>query len=320
MPALSKFYISCPFYPSNSLLNALIQCSSLRDLTINDTPLYISMIPKVPASFHLDRLTLVPIAEAVRVGEGPSDPRYAEVTYYIREFRKKYKNDILARFAATALLFQVGKTAHLRYIQLSADLCLLDNLIGHDWPNLDTLVFTGHAPRGTTVLIIDVLAQMPNLRELRLLFAKTKNDPGYRLLLDHLPTARNNYPSVLGQLQRLALSNACIFDDVFQYTHSLERLAICAIIDQPRVPIALSRGDVDRILADLSVGNRMVESRLARLRIMMEDKVNPDLCHAIALQCPHLEALEIEVCGYHDGKSIHEWVSGMCFFLFFSSL
>lgn len=307
MPSLSSFYISCPFYPPNSILNALIQCPSLRNLSMNDTPLYISMIPKVPAAFHLERLTLVPVAEAVRVGEGPYDPRYGERTYYLREYRKKYKNDILARYAATAFLFQVGKTAYLRHVQLSADLCTLDALAGHEWPSLETLVLTGHAPRGTTELI-DVIAQMPKLYELRLLFAKTKSDPGFRVLLDHLPTVKNNYPSVLSQLKYLALSNACIIDGVFHYTSSLERLAICAIIDQPRVPIALSRTDVDKLLADMAVGHNMTESRLVRLRIMIEDKVHPDLCHAIAAHCPILEALEIEVCGYHDGKSIHAWV------------
>ncbi|KAF5381714.1 hypothetical protein D9615_005574 [Tricholomella constricta] len=306
MPSLSSFYLSCPFYPPNSILNALIQCPSLRDLSMHDTPLYISMIPKVPANFHLERLAIVPVAEAVRVGEGPFDARYTERTYYVREYRRKYKNDSLARYAATAFLFQVGKAAHLRHVQLSADLCTLDSLTAHEWPVLDTLVLTGHAPRGNTELI-DVIAKMPRLRELRLLFAKTKTDPGFRLLLDHLPTVKNNYPSVLGQLERLALSNACNFDDVFHYTTSLQRLAICAIIDQPRVPIALSRADIDRVLDDMAIGQRMGENKLVRLRLMIEDKVNPGLCHAIAIHCPNLEALEIELCGYHDGKSIHAW-------------
>lgn len=315
MPSLHSFYLSCPFYPPSSILNALIQCRSLRDLCVNDTPLYISMIPKVPATFHLERISLVPVAEAVRVGEGPYDPRYSEVTYYVREYRKKYKNDTLARYAATAFLFQVGKTASLRYVQVSADLCTLDALSGHEWPNLDTLVLTGHAPRGTTELL-DVIAQMPKLTELRLLFAKTKTDPGFRVLLDHLPTVKNNYPSVLSQLKHLAMSNACNFDGVFHYTTSLERLAICAIIDQPRVPIALSRSDIDKVLEDMEVGCRNVPSRLSRLRIMIEDKVNPDLCRAIAAHCPNLEALEIELCGYHDGKSIHAWVSTLYHRLF----
>jgi len=306
MASLSSFYLSCPFYAPNTILNALIQCPSLRDLSIFDTPLYIPMIPKVPAEFHLERLTIVPVAEAVRVGEGPFDARYSERTYYVREYRKKYKNDSLARYAATAYLFQVGKTAHLKYVQLSSDLCSLEALAGHAWPVLDTLVLTGHAPRGNTEFL-DVMAQMPRLRELRLLFAKTKNDLGFRLLLGHLPTVKNNYPRIFGQLERLALSNACNFDDVFHYTTSLERLVICAIIDQPRVPIALSRAEIDKILADMEFGNRMDESRLLRLRIMIEDKVNPDLCFAVARHCPNLEALEIELCGYHDGRSIYAW-------------
>lgn len=274
------------------------------------------MIPKVPTAFHLERLTLVPVAEAVRVGEGPYDQRYAERTYYLREYRKKYKNDILARYAATAFLCQVGKTTCLRHVQLSADLCTLDALAEHEWPSLETLVLTGHAPRGGTPNeLLDVVAQMPRLQELRLLFAKTKSEPGFRMLMNHLPTAKNNYPSVLAQLKYLALSNACNLDGVFHYTTGLERLAVCAIIDQPRVPIALSRTDIDNILADMAIGQNMADSRLLRLRIMIEDKVNPGLCYAIARHCPQLEALEIELCGYHDGKSVHAWV-GISHFAF----
>ncbi|KAG6865271.1 hypothetical protein C0991_004010 [Blastosporella zonata] len=285
-------------------------CRSLRDLSINETPMSISMSPRVPADFHLDRLAIVPVAEAVRVGEGPFDARYTERTYYVREYRKKYKNDILARRATTAFLFEVGKTAYLRHVQLSADLCTLQALAEHQWPLLDTLILTGHAPRGNTELL-DVLATMPALRELRLLFAKMKGEPGLRMLPVDVPspTPHGNSPTILGRLKHLAVSNACNLDNVFHYTTALESLAILAIIDQPRVPIALNRAEIDRILSDMAVGQRMVESRLLRLRIMIEDKVNPDLCSAIAAHCPHLEALEIELCGYHDGKSIHAWVS-----------
>ncbi|KAG6817365.1 hypothetical protein H0H87_009552 [Tephrocybe sp. NHM501043] len=310
MSALSCFYLSCPFYPPNSLLNALTQCHTLRDLSFHETPISISMSPRVPTEFHLDRLAIVPVAEAVRVGEGHFDARYTEHTYYVREYRKKYKNDILARRATTAFLFEVGKTEYLRHVQLSADLCTLQVLSEHQWPVLDTLILTGHAPRGSSELL-DLLATMPALKELRLLFAKMKGESGLRLLPEDVPspTARGNSPTILGQLKRLAVSNACNLNNVFHYTTALERLAILAIIDQPRVPIALSRAEIDRILADMAVGQRMEESRLTRLRIMIEDKVNPDLCSAIAVHCPHLEALEIELCGYHDGKSIHAWVS-----------
>jgi hypothetical protein len=265
------------------------------------------MIPRVPPTFHLERIVLVPVGEAVRVGEGPYDARYAEPSYYFREYRKKYKNDVLARYAATALLFQLSKPTWLRYVQMSADLCNIDALAVHDWPRLDTLVLTGHSPRGTAG-IVDIVARMPQLTELRLLFSKTKMDQGFRVLSNHHSTAKNS-PTVLAQLKYLALSNACNFDGVLHYATSLERLAVCAIIDQPRVPIALSRTEIDKMLEDMEIGQRSAESKLLRLRIMIEDKVNPALCHAIALRCPQLQALEIELCGYHDGKSIHAWVS-----------
>ncbi|KAG6908282.1 hypothetical protein DXG01_005383 [Tephrocybe rancida] len=310
MPALSSFYLSCPFYPSNALLNALIQCRSLRDLSINETPLSISMSPRVASEFHLDRLAIVPVAEAVRVGEGPFDARYTEHTYTLREYRKKYKNDILARRATTAFLFEVGKTEYLRHVQLSADLCTLQSLAEHQWPVLDTLILTGHAPRGNTELL-NMLAKMPALRELRLLFAKLHGDPGLRMVPEDVAasTARGSPPTLLKQLKHLAVSNACNLDNVFHYTLALERLAILAVIDQPRIPIALSRAEMYQILSDMAVGQTTVESRLLRLRIMIEDKVNPELCSAIAARCPSIESLEIELCGYHDGKSIYAWVS-----------
>ncbi|KAG6888402.1 hypothetical protein C0992_008558 [Termitomyces sp. T32_za158] len=311
MSSLLSFYLNCPFYPPNSLLNALIRCRSLRDLSINETPLSISTSPRVPSEFFLDRLSIVPVAEAVRVGDGPFDRRYAERTYYVREYRKKYKNDVLARRATTAFLFDVGKTACLRHVQLSTDLCTLQALTEHHWPSIDTLILTGHAPRGGSGELLDVLVKMPVLRELRLLFAKVKGEPGFRILSDvpSSPTVNGSPPAVLRQLNHLAVSNACNLENVFHYTTGLERLAILAIIDMPRVPIALSRADIDKVLCDLAMGHRLAPSRLKRLRIMIEDKVNPDLCSAIAAHCPNLEALEIELCGYHDGKSIHAWVS-----------
>jgi hypothetical protein len=313
MPSLTSFHLCCPFFPPTSILNAVIQCSSLRELSIHETPLYFSMIPRVPPNFHLERIVLVPVGEAVRVGEGPYDARYAEPSYYFREYRKKYKNDVLARYAATALLFQLSKPTWLRYVQMSADLCNIDEFAARDWPRLETLVLTGHSPRGTAG-IVGIVARMPRLTELRLLFSRTKTDQGFRVLPDHNSTGKYS-PAVLGQLKYLALSNACNFDGVLHYATSLERLAVCAIIDQPRVPIALSRAEIDRMLEDMEIGQRSAESKLLRLRIMIEDKVNPALCHAIALHCPQLQALEIEICGYHDGKSIHAWVSLSSLFL-----
>lgn len=306
MSALTSFYANCPFYPPSSVLNALIRCPSIREISVADTPLYVSMIPNVPADCKLETISIVPVAEALRVGEGPYEPKYHEVTYYIREYRKKYKNDILARFAATAILFRVGKASSLRRVQVSGDLCTLDELAEHDWPNLDTLILTGHAPRlhSTTTELVDVLVKMPKLTELRLLFATTKGDASFRVVPQQV-SAKGNDASVFRQLKHLALSNACKLSGVFRYTAALERLAVCAIIDHPWVPIALSRSDVDGMLKDMAVESET--SKLKRLRIMVEDKVSPELCRDICMQCPVLEALEVEICGYHDGKPVFAW-------------
>lgn len=310
MRSLTGFYLNCPFYPPNSILNAVLASPSLRSLSINDTPLYLSMIPNVPPAFHLERLSLVPVAEAVRVGEGPYDARYSEATYYLREYRKKYRNDVLARLAAISFISQVGKTTSLKHVEVSGDLCTLDALAAHEWPHLHTLILTGHAPRpqGENELL-DVLARMPSLREMRLLFAKSKGDQlGFRVVPPRGgTTARGNSPALLRQIRYLALSNACNLEGVFHYTTSMERLAISAITDQPRVPVALGRAEIDMILRDIVMGGG--SQCLRHLRIMIEDKVNPDLCRAIGIHCPRLEILEIELCGYHDGKSIHAWVS-----------
>jgi len=309
MTFLTSFSINCPFRPPNSILNALIACTNLRSLSINDTPLYTFVLPSVPSAFQLERLSLTPVAEALRVGEGPHDKKYAEAAYYIREFRRMYKNNMLAPIAASTLLFQFGKSSSLCHVEISGDLCTLEGLAAHEWPKLHTLVLTGHAPKpqGTSELV-DVLAQMCNLRELRLLFSRTKGDLGFHILPPgNGPSMKNNSPMLLSSLKYLALSNACSFEGVFHYTTSLERLAICAIIDHPRIPIALNRGVIDLILKDIAIG--CSSSHLVRLRIMIEDKVNPALCHAIAVHCSKLEVLEIELCGYHDGKSIFAWVS-----------
>jgi hypothetical protein len=320
------------------------------------------LIPRVPAQFHLEHLSLVPVAEALRVGEGPYDAKYQDLTYYIRDYRKKYKHDSLAWYAAQALLFNFAKAHALRSIQVSGDLCQLFDLAQHEWPNLHTLILTGHAPRQSGTELVDVVAKMPKLEDLRLLFATVKNDPLFQVLPTQVPnpspllpsvnsnpirtTAKGNPATLLTQLRRFALSNACqLSGTIFHYADRLERLVICAISDLPRVPIALSRAEVNALMSDLATpltnqgaaaGDVALSSSnscqsspspapssssitaapppaaltypsLKVLRIMIEDKANPDLCQKITALFPSLESLEVELCGYHDGKSIYAW-------------
>ncbi|TEB27951.1 hypothetical protein FA13DRAFT_1794440 [Coprinellus micaceus] len=362
MGGLNKLHISCPFYPPSAIFTALTQCPSIRSLSISDTPVYMGLIPRVPAQFHLEHLSLVPVAEALRVGEGPYDAKYQDLTYYIRDYRKKYKHDSLAWYAAQALLFNFAKAHALRSIQVSGDLCQLFDLAQHEWPNLHTLILTGHAPRQSGTELVDVVAKMPKLEDLRLLFATVKNDPLFQVLPTQVSTpspllpsansnpirttAKGNPATLLTQLRRFALSNACqLSGTIFHYADRLERLVICAISDLPRVPIALSRAEVNALMSDLATpltnqgaaagdvappsSNSCQSSpspapssssitaapppaaltypSLKVLRIMIEDKANPDLCQKITALFPSLESLEVELCGYHDGKSIYAW-------------
>lgn len=357
MEGLSKLHISCPFYPPSSIFTALVQCPSIRSLSISDTPLYMSMIPRVPSDFHLEHLSLVPVGQALRVGEGPYDSKYQDLAYYIRDYRKKYRNDSLVRYAADALLYNFAKASSLRSVQVSGDMCTLHDLARHDWPELQILILTGHAPRPYNgVDLIDVVARMPKLADLRLLFATVKNDPLFPILpcqtsseVAH-ETLSGNPATLLSQIRHLALSNACQLSGViFHYANQLERLVICAISDLPRVPIALSRAEINALINDLGTPPTLTTSdtsasgvlsgsasmpalqslssgspaagvsssssssttlpypSLKLLRIMIEDKANPELCHKICELFPHLEVLEVELCGYHDGKSIHAW-------------
>lgn len=307
MSALTHFYISCPFYPPASIITALIRCPTIRELSIHDTPLYVDMIPRVPAEFHLDKVSLVPVAEALRVGEGPYNKKHQEFQYYTRDYRKKFRNDSLGRYAATAFLFTLGKADSLRHAEISGELCTMHELAFQDWPRLETLVLTGHTPRAQgQVELVDVVARMPALRDLRLLFATVKNDPLYKLLPDGETSARGHSGAVFSQLRYLAISNACKITQtpLFQHTKFLEGLVVCAISDLPRVPIALPRADVDALLDDMGEG---VRDHLKVLRIMIEDKGNPELYRKISSHFPKLETLEVELCGYHDGKSVFPW-------------
>ncbi|XP_006456169.1 hypothetical protein AGABI2DRAFT_210991 [Agaricus bisporus var. bisporus H97] len=308
MPGLISFSICCPFFPPNSLFNALLTCTSVRELRMTDTPLYISMIPKSPPEFVIERLYLIPVAEAPRVGQSPYHSRYSSPDlYYSREYRKKYKNDILARYAASAFLFDVGKPTSLTQVQVSGDLCTLDEFYQHEWPRLVSLVMTGHPPRQTGTELVDVISKMRELKELRLLFAKsvTRGDSMFKVLpaAPEYTSAKGNHGSLLEQIESLAVSDACNLDRVGYFLKGVERLAVLAISDIAEPTSAFSKRTMQRILREIVHKNHT----LKHLRIMLEENVEPDICKVLADRFPKLEVLEVEKCGYHDGRDAPTW-------------
>jgi hypothetical protein len=43
-------------------------------------------------------MTLFPVAEALRIGEGPFDKRFHDATYYAQEYCKHHRNDAHRRY------------------------------------------------------------------------------------------------------------------------------------------------------------------------------------------------------------------------------
>lgn len=348
MPSLISFSICCPFFPPNSLFNALLTCTSVRELRMTDTPLYISMIPKSPPEFVIERLYLIPVAEAPRVGQSPYEARYSSpALYHSREYRKKYKNDILARYAASAFLFDVGKPTSLTHVQVSGDLCTLDEFYQHEWPRLVSLVMTGHPPRQTGTELVDVISKMRELKELRLLFAKSvaRGDAMFKVLpaAPEYTSAKGNHGSMLEQIESLAVSDACSLDRVGYFLKGVERLAILAISDIADPTAAFTKRTLQRILREVSAAGtpapktippkpqrkhgkddhpdadpEPVSKRpeiinknqtLKHLRVMLGETIEPEFCKFLADRFPKLEILEVEKCGYHDGRDVAPWVS-----------
>ncbi|KAH0826307.1 hypothetical protein J3R83DRAFT_5252 [Lanmaoa asiatica] len=315
MPKLNKVTLSTPFLPPQALYEALGQCRSLSSFTLIDTPIDQSLMQFYPAPIR--RVNLTPVGQTLRIGDGPTDPKFAEISYFMRDWRRKYRAQANLRGyreirSSGVFLRQHAPT--LTHLELSGDLTAFTGLATIDWPALSTFILHGripnlnmnisfhvgpapaaayHSPR-----LFDALRRMPVLRDFRLLFPQTRSQE-FRFL-DPYVLANPENLAKLASLDSFAISNACVLEGVFNYMTNLRRLAIMALVDLPRWPIALSQPQVETVLADIGASN----CPLRHLRIIIEDKLTPAICRFISTHCPQLEVLEIERCGYHDGKSV----------------
>ncbi|OJA08623.1 hypothetical protein AZE42_04833 [Rhizopogon vesiculosus] len=308
MPKLSKVTLSCPFVVPRSFFQSLGLSQSLNTVTFIDTPLTgIGSISPV----KLKHISLAPVGQILRIGDGPTVPKFSDITYFMRDWRRKYLSQAHWRqVVETQASAQFIRThaPYLTRLELSGNLCSLSALSGIDWPLLETFVLTGRVPVTQSyespahVQLFNALARMESLQDLRLLFAQSRSQEFHVLGRDDPPDP--THTAKLATLTNFAISNACKLDGVFNHMSSLERLAILAIEDLPRWPIALAQAEVDRVLADVAASG----CGLTHLRIIVEDKLTPEVCCSITANCPHLQTLEIERCGYHDGKSVSSWV------------
>ncbi|KAG6334528.1 hypothetical protein ID866_4562 [Astraeus odoratus] len=310
MPKLTEITLSFPFIPPQSLFEAIGQCPSLTSFSLLDTPIDMGLLSVFPVC--LSRVNLAPVGQCLRIGDGPTDPKVSDITYYMRDWRRKYRAQTQIRGLReqrSCAIFLRQQASCLTHLDISGDLCSFAALATVHWPQLRTLVLYGHIP-GTqptytypvalppAALIWDALERMPVLNDLRLLFSRTRGK-------DFILLPRDEHPDrvrleKLASLTSFAISNACRLDGILGYLPSLQRLAVLAMVDLPRWPIALSQADAERVITDIATSG----CPLRHLRIIIEDKLSPRICRLIATLLPSLEVLEIERCGYHDGKSI----------------
>lgn len=310
MPKLNRITMSFPFIPPQSLFVAIGQCPSLTSFSLMDTPIDMGLVSVYPVS--LSRVNLTPVGQSLRIGDGPTYPTLCDISYFTRDWRRKYRIEAQyrgLREPRACGVFLRQQAPCLTHLEVSGDLCSFATLAAVQWSELHTLVLYGHVP-GTQTLcpfpvtpppeasIWDALERMPVLSDLRLLFS-----PWRRKLFSLLPEDRFPDPKHLQKLASLtnfAISNACELDGILKYFPSLQKLAILAMVDLPRWPVALNDAEANRVVADVAESG----CPLKHLRIIIEDKLTPELCHLIASLFPLLELLEIERCGYHDGKSM----------------
>ncbi|KAG2357716.1 hypothetical protein BDR07DRAFT_1612346 [Suillus spraguei] len=289
MPKLSKVTLCCPFVIPRTLFQSLGLSRSLSAITFIDTPLQIGITSISPVTFK--QISLTSVGQTLRIGDGPTDPRFSDIMYFMREWRRKYRSQASWRQiqeTQASIAFVKTHAAYITHLELSGSLCSFGALSKIDWPSLKTFALTGNIPATQPyelpahVQLFKVLARMDVLRDLRLLFAQSKAQEFHVLGHDDPPDPAHT--AKLATLTDFAISNACK-------------------LDLPRWPIALSQAEVDRVLADVAASG----CQLNHLRILVEDKLTPDVCWSITSNCPHLQTLEIERCGYHDGKSVSSW-------------
>lgn len=348
---LSSFHVTCPFVPPECVLTSLALCPKLSSLTVYDTRLgrhfrsyshskaTISgdALPTLRSPLPLKHISIMSVGQVILLGdsgEGPDRPQYHDVSYHIREWKRRYfrkrppqGDDISREIFATQSktlaehernrtgLFTGQHSTTLTHLEVSGTLCSFASLAAHDWPQLLTFAIMGAVPvirddikeypwDFTLSLpssnFMDVLWRMPKLRDLRLLFSTT--ELRVRILTYGDP---RGLPPAVQSLTSLAVSDMCDIIDIEKHFHSLERLAILSSSNWPQIPVAQRSSQLvgtDTLGWDLG-------RRLTHLRLMIEDELRPAVCQDIADRCPSLTSLEIETVGYREINSIYGLVS-----------
>lgn len=282
MLSTTRLVLRLTISPPNDLLAAAATMPNLRSLEFEEIRLD-GVLPALERFTTLDHLTMTVIPQI------PGTPYLTEVDTYAEQAN------------ITTLLRTIS--SHVSYLEIAGDILCLSALASIYWPNLRTLIISGHQPSEPHLPLASIINGMPRLVDLSLPFTAAYGHrlppflfcPGseFTRTVPHLA-------SVAPQLNSLSLSNVLPEDDAFnQLPPSLTRLRILALKDaiSPMAdpiypwysysPLTLQRSfDIIEGLSHLV--------NLIELTLTITGTPTPYLISAIGCACPGLRVLELE--------------------------
>lgn len=272
--------------PPNELLDAAASLPNLTSLEFEETRLD-GILPSLQTFTRLRRLTMTVV------------PQVDKTPYPIHIDIPSERSNINSLLRTTA--------KNLDYLEIAGDLLDLHVLESLRWPNLETLIISGHRPDGLMVPVSVFVAEMPKLVNLSLAFTALVDCEVPPFIFCPQSADIASLSSVVPNLRSLTLSNVFPEDRIFgQLPPSLTKLRVLALKDAfPRNEL-LPLGEQlrSRLYPYSPLSPRRVLNLADRIKhlcgiselsLTVTETLGPELITAIAEACPDLRLLEIEV-------------------------
>ena len=312
---LSTFSIHSLTTPPDMLIDALFRCSSLVDLSFEETPL--NFRPPLAPCKSLQTLRFKD-GRDLRVS---GSPRWCIRSWWESPGRKVYEEIELQRRASdTAATTHILNThsPFLRHVELVSGLTSVPGLVDiNAWPVLQSLVLTGPCP-SPVESILPILQSMPVLRDLQILYSRCppQHGPPYWFVCPPSTVTEKIMSSILTLkicspiLRSLTLSNPHPADMVFRgIPRSMESLTLLSIYEWPHQTNGIDHTFATRIVREVSVCG----ARLQELRMYVNKEPTVALVESIVQYLPTLNTLHLGVDSWPRpvrlGFDTRVWVS-----------
>ncbi|KAJ7216684.1 hypothetical protein C8J57DRAFT_1396371 [Mycena rebaudengoi] len=292
---------------SSNLLDALGMMPSLTKLTLRmDSPLHPDLLQAISLVPHLTSLEI----HQARLDGPPLSPNLPfpsleRLMICVSGFDgignegvpSRRGVDYKAEFANIIALLR-AVSINLTVLQVSGDL-LCPSLLSLQWPHLSRFVVTEHTAT-PFIPIPDMIAQMPSLRELAILFSADTNRNEEELQPPFTLGVHTGRP-LSPLLTSVTLSNMEPADPIFkQLPTSLDGLHIMAARDahlpfqQPRT--GYRQAPLTSTTLPILLQNIARLENLTALSLTLDEPPSSDIIHSIASGFPRLQFLEL---GHH---------------------